>query len=86
MWAELQFLYNRHFTCAVLIQGKWTYIDDPCLGVEEFTNLAALNNKMTYILFSCLTVEKWKNIKVHKRDKKWGVIPSHFADFFLFCK
>ena len=26
--------YNRHFTCAVLTIGKWTYIDDLCVGVK----------------------------------------------------
>ena len=39
--------YNKHFTCAVLIQGKWTYIDDLCSGVKEFTNLTALIKKFT---------------------------------------
>ena len=34
--------YNEHFTRAVLIQGKWTYIDDLCSGAKEFSNLAAL--------------------------------------------
>ena len=34
--------YNGHFTCAVLTQGKWTYIDDLCAGVKEFCTLASL--------------------------------------------
>jgi len=34
--------HNRHFTCAVLTEGKWTYIDDLCLSVKEFSHLAAL--------------------------------------------
>lgn len=34
--------HNRHFTCAVLIEGKWTYIDDLCSGVKQFSNLAEL--------------------------------------------
>ena len=34
--------HNRHFTCAVLTEGKWTYIDDLCLDVKKFSNLAAL--------------------------------------------
>ena len=34
--------YNKHLNCAVLIQGKWTYLDDLCSGVKEFSNLAAL--------------------------------------------
>ena len=33
--------YNKHFTCAVFVQGKWTYIDDLCTSVKEFTSLAA---------------------------------------------
>jgi len=37
--------HNRHFTCAVLIEGKWTYIDDLCSGVKEFSNLAALKQQ-----------------------------------------
>ena len=37
--------FYRHFTCAVLIQGKWVYIDYLCSGVEEFTNLAALKKR-----------------------------------------
>jgi len=37
--------YNKHFTCAVLIQGKWTYIDDLCSGVKAFSNLAALKKQ-----------------------------------------
>ena len=39
--------YNKHFTCAVLIQGKWAYIDDLCSGVKEFTNLTALIKQFT---------------------------------------
>ena len=38
--------YNKHFTCAVLIQGKWTYIDDLCSGLKEFSNLAALRKSL----------------------------------------
>jgi len=34
--------HNRHFTCAVFTEGKWTYIDDLCLDVKTFSNLAAL--------------------------------------------
>ena len=34
--------YNKHFTCAVYIEGKWTYIDDLCTSVKEFTSLTAL--------------------------------------------
>jgi len=34
--------HNRHFTCAVLIEGKWTYIDDLCSGVKQVSNLAEL--------------------------------------------
>ena len=26
--------YNKHFTCAVYIEGKWTYIDDLCTSVK----------------------------------------------------
>ena len=37
--------HNRHFTCAVFIEGKWTYIDDHCSGVKEFSNLAALKQQ-----------------------------------------
>ena len=33
---------NKHFTCIVLIQGKWTHIDDLCSGVKEVSNLTAL--------------------------------------------
>ena len=37
--------HNRHFTCAVFIEGKWAYIDDLCSGVKEFSNLAALKQQ-----------------------------------------
>ena len=37
--------YNKHFTCAVFVQGKWTYIDDLCTSVKEFTSLAALTKQ-----------------------------------------
>ena len=43
---------NKHFTCAVLIQGKWTYIDDLCSGVKEFSNLATLKNSLNKDGFS----------------------------------
>ena len=36
---------NKHFTCAVLIQEKWTYFDDLCSDVKEFSNLAALKKQ-----------------------------------------
>ena len=39
--------YNGHFTCAVLTQGKWTYIDDLCVGVKEFCTLAALKRQFS---------------------------------------
>jgi len=38
--------HNRHFTCAVLIEGKWTYIDDLCSGVKQFSNLAELTKPL----------------------------------------
>ena len=37
--------YNKHFTCAVFVQGKWTYFDDLCTSVKEFTGLAALTKQ-----------------------------------------
>ena len=39
--------YNKHFTCTVFVQGKWTYIDDLCTSVKEFTSLAALKNNLS---------------------------------------
>ena len=39
--------YNGHFTCAVLTQGKWTYIDDLCAGVKQFCTLAALKRQFS---------------------------------------
>ena len=38
--------YNKHFTCAVFVQGKWTYIDDLCRSVKEFTSLASLTKQL----------------------------------------
>ena len=37
--------YNKHLNCAVFVQGKWTYFDDLCSGVKEFSNLAALKKQ-----------------------------------------
>ena len=37
--------YNRHFTRAVLAQGKWSYIDDLCVGIKKFCTLAALKRQ-----------------------------------------
>ena len=37
-------IFNKHFTCTVLIK-KRTYIDDLCSVVKEFSNLAALKKK-----------------------------------------
>ena len=44
--------HNRHFTCAVLTEGKWTYIDDLCLDVKKFSNLAALKKHFAQGWFS----------------------------------
>ena len=43
---------NKHFTCAVLSQEKWTYIDDLCSDVKEFSNLAAPKKKFKEGWFS----------------------------------
>ena len=52
--------FNRHFTCAVLIEGKWNYIDDLCSGVKQFSNLISLKQQFSqgwffaiYELSSC---------------------------------
>ena len=44
---EMVRCYNGHFICAVLTQGKWTYIDDLCVGVKEFCTLAALKRQFS---------------------------------------
>ena len=43
--------YNKHFTCAVFVQGKWTYIDDLCTSVKEVTSLAALTKQFKQAWF-----------------------------------
>ena len=43
---------NKHFTCTVLSQEKWTYIDDLCSDVKEFSNLAAPKKKFKEGWFS----------------------------------
>ena len=47
---EMVRCYNGHFTCAVLTQGKWTYIDDLCVGVKEFCTLAALKRQFSRVV------------------------------------
>lgn len=39
--------YNSHFTCAVLIGGKWTFIDELCSNVKEFSNLVSLKQQFS---------------------------------------
>ena len=37
---------NRHFTCAVLTEGKWTYIDDLCLDVKKFFQFGCIEKTL----------------------------------------
>jgi len=36
--------HNNHFTCAVKLNGKWTYFDDLCANVREFPSLTMLQH------------------------------------------
>ena len=44
----LVWCYQKHFTCAVHIEGKWVYFDDLCNFVKHFSSLKLLQQQYPF--------------------------------------
>ena len=69
--------YNRHFTCAVLIEGKWNYIDDLCSGVKQCSNLISMKQQFSKGWF--FTIYEIKQVVCKRKESE--AVKKHIKEY-----
>ena len=60
--------YQRHFTCAIKMEGKWVYFDDMCSTVQLFSSLQEL--KQHYPVGWFYTIFQLKHTSTSRPSEK----------------